>query len=118
MILDTGVFVLAERMPRRAQVMLRRFRDEPLLTNEAVMAQVWRNPPRQVQLHRFLSLFDVQIEPLTNGKEIGVLLAKAGKSDVVDASVAHMAITRNDIVLTADPVDIRAMGAAALTLGP
>lgn len=118
MILDAGVFVLAERNPNLCAAVLKRIRWGRLLTNEAVMAQVWRDPPRQVRLSRFLDDFDVEVEPLANGKAIGALLARAETSDVVDASVAFMAIAREDFVLTSDPKDMEALGAKAVSISP
>ncbi len=116
MILDAGVFILAERNPARCAALLERLIDEPFRTNEAVMGQVWRNPPRQVLVTRFLAGNDVDVEPLTDGKAIGVLLSKAQTSDVVDGSVALMAITGDDIVLTSDPEDLGVLGATTVSI--
>lgn len=46
-----------------------------------------------------------------------MLLSKAGTSDVVDASVALMAIAGNDIVLTSDPEDLGVLGATSVSIG-
>lgn len=117
MILDAGMFILAERNPRRCAALLERLVNEPFHTNEAVMGQVWRNPSRQVLVSRFVGGNDVGVEPLSDGKVIGVLLSRAGTADVVDASVALMAITGDDVVLTSDPNDLRLLGATTVDIG-
>ena len=117
MILDAGVFILAERNPSRLAALLEEFLDEPLLTNEAVMAQVWRQPATQVLVTRFLDEHQVDVEPLANGRAIGRLLGHCGASDVVDGSVALMGLAYNDVVLTSDPGDLTSMGATVVNLG-
>jgi hypothetical protein len=114
MILDAGVFMLAERQPSRLAALLRRIENEPLRTNEAVLAQIWRDPKRQVAVRRLVDRCHVQA--LRNGSAIGVLLAASGTSDVVDGSVALMALTFNEPVLTSDPDDMKALGTEAVPL--
>jgi hypothetical protein len=114
MILDAGVFVLAEHQPSRLAALLRRLGDEPLRTNEAVLAQVWRDPKRQVVLGRLAKRCTV--EALSDGRAVGVLLGASGTSDVVDGSIALMALTFNEPVLTSDPVDMDALGATPIEL--
>ena len=116
MILDADVFILAERNPARLAALLERLNDEVLRTNEGVMGQVWRKPAEQVRLSRFLDLADVEVEPLEDGEAIGVLLARADPTDVVDASVALMAIADRDVVLTGDAQILAALGAVAVAL--
>ena len=116
MILDAGVLILAERNPRRAAALLERLTDETLSTSEAVMAQVWRNPPRQVRLTRFLAEWQVEVEPLTDGRAVGVLLGQAGTSDVVDAAIALLAVSRSALVLTSDPDDLAVLGATVVSI--
>ncbi len=114
MILDAGVFILAEQKPARLAALLRRLPDEPLRTNEAVLAQVWRQPVRQVAVGRLADRCTV--DKLSEGKAIGVLLAASGSSDVVDGSVALMGFTFNEPVLTSDPQDLGQLGAMTVAI--
>ena len=116
MILDAEVFYLAERNPRRLAALLTELTDEDFATNEAVMAQVWRNPPRQVPITRLLASLGVEVLPLADGRSIGVLLAQTETTDVVDASIALLARSWNQPVLTSDPNDLQALGAITITL--
>ena len=72
-----------------------------------VLAQVWRGSRRQAGLARMLR--HCRVESLEEGmaKQVGVVLQKAEKSDVVDASVVVSAIGRGDTVVTSDPRDIQ-----------
>lgn len=116
MILDAGVFLLAERNPRRLAALLQEIGDAEFATNEGVMAQVWRNPARQVTLTRVLAELDVEVLPLTDGRAIGRLLAESDTSDVIDASLAVLARSRRQPVMTSDPNDISRLGAVAVSL--
>jgi predicted nucleic acid-binding protein len=72
----------------------------------AALAQAWRDP-RQARLARLVNA--CSIEPLDEplAKTAGELCAKAGASDVIDASVVASAARRGDPVLTTDPDDLR-----------
>jgi hypothetical protein len=79
------------------------------------VARVWRGGNgRQVPLARLLA--SVEVTPVDDhlGRRAGLLLARAGTSGVVDASVARLAQDGDD-VLTSDPSDLldlaRASGA-------
>jgi len=112
MILDSGFFILAERNPSRCAALLKRLPNEVLRTNEAVLAQVWRNPKTQVAITRILDGENIEVETLSDGKAIGVLLSQTKQSDVVDASIALMSLTLNEVVLTSDPQDLQNYGVA------
>ena len=116
MILDAGVFYLAEQNPRRLAALLQELPESEFATNEGVMAQVWRDPTRQVLISRMLSGLDVEVEPLTNGQAIGVLLGRTETTDVIDASIAVMAQSRQQPVLTTDPGDLTILGAIVVAL--
>ncbi|MEZ5410349.1 MAG: hypothetical protein R2761_20125 [Acidimicrobiales bacterium] len=75
------------------------------------MAQVLRDPGRQVALTR--ALRSVQEDPLDGeaARAIGRLLARTGTADVVDAHVALLA-RAGDEIITSDPDDL-----ARLTAG-
>jgi hypothetical protein len=76
------------------------------LTNGAVIAQVWRGGNgRQVPVARLLD--SVEVVPVDDvlGKRAGMLLARTGAVDAIDASVVCLAQDGDDI-LTSDPGDL------------
>ena len=106
-IFDAGVFIALEDPARRrvivALVELMRSEGVAPVTNDAVLAQVWREPARQVPLTRLLKTMTVY--PFGDPRAIGVRCARAGTSDVVDASLAVLADQLGMSVLTSDPDD-------------
>ncbi len=116
MILDAGVFHLAERNPRRLAALLQELPAAEFVTNEAAMAQVWRDPAKQVPVTRLLAGLDVEVTGLTEGRAIGILLGQATSTDVVAASLAVLARSRSQPVLTSDPHDLANLGAAVVSL--
>jgi len=109
-VLDAGALIAIERRDRVVGAMLRRLQQEgrPLVTSGAVVAQVWRNDPRQALLARVLT--GVRIDGLDGsaGRRVGTLLAHVGTSDVVDGHVAHLVVD-GGAVLTSDPGDLGAL---------
>ena len=106
-ILDSGALVALDRRDRRVGAMLRVYQQAgvPVLTSNAVVAQVWRDGARQANLARILR--GVGTKPIDNDcdKVIGALLGSAVTSDVVDGHVALLAGSE-DSVLTSDPDDL------------
>ena len=86
-----------------------RRRSGEVLIPAPVVAQVIRNPARQVILSRFLQQRHVQIVPLRaeDSFVIGELLGRTRTSDVVDAHVVLCAQRAGHTVVTSDPTDIR-----------
>ena len=80
--------------------------DVEALTSSAAVAQAWRDPSRQARLARALSGFSEQPLDAACARRCGLLLARAGSSDIVDAAVA-LAASHGDTVLTSDPSDIQ-----------
>jgi hypothetical protein len=77
------------------------------------VAQVWRGGTgRQAPLARLLAGTDVTAVDDMLGRRAGVLLARSGQSDAVDATVVCLAGDGDDI-LTSDPGDLRALAEAA-----
>ena len=107
MILDTGFLVAVDRGDLRAKTFLERAEQErrTLHTTEPVIAQAWREGARQAILARFLH--GVTTHPLSNGRLVGELLAKAQTSDVVDAHLALSAHQHGLDIVTGDPDDLR-----------
>ena len=76
-----------------------------------VVAQVWRGSPRQHAVLRLVRAQTVRVEPLTEevAVQLGLLLAKSGGADVVDAHVALLARLLRATVVTSDPDDLAAL---------
>ncbi|MGH3787417.1 MAG: PIN domain-containing protein [Pseudonocardiaceae bacterium] len=76
-----------------------------------VVAQTWRGAARQRATVRLLRARAVHIDPLSEdvAYRLGLLLAKSGTSDVVDAHVALLARRLRATVLTSDPDDLTAL---------
>lgn len=117
--LDAGALLGVERQSARMKALLdlARQHDRPLRVPAPVLAQVWRGGPRSALVARLLRTPDVAVVPLDEGRAraAGVLLANTSTSDVVDAAVVICAREHEDIVITSDPDDLRALD-AGLTL--
>jgi hypothetical protein len=107
LVLDSGVFVAVDRGDRdvAADLSVAQAANVPLLTSASVVAQVWRDGPRQARLARLLSSVEVHGLSPDDAKELGLLLGANAMADVVDAHVASLA-RAGDQVLTSDPDDI------------
>jgi hypothetical protein len=115
LILDAGAFLAVERGDRAILALVKRERmaGRTPVTSGGVVAQVWRGGQgRQVQVARLLA--GTGVEPVDDilGRRAGVLLARSGQSDAIDASVVCLAADGDDI-LTSDPGDLRVLAEAA-----
>lgn len=111
LVLDAGALVALERRDRAMMTRLKRALldgDRPV-THGGVVGQVWRGGSgRQAPLAGALQ--QIRVEPLDEalGRRAGVLLARAGMRDAVDAAVAALSAD-GDLVATSDPDDIGAL---------
>jgi len=115
LILDAGAFVAAERGDRDLVALVKRERlaGRVPVTGGGVVAQVWRGGQgKQAPLARLLA--GVEVAPIDGrlGRRAGMLLARSGQSDAIDASVVGLAGDGDDI-LTSDPGDLRSLAEAA-----
>lgn len=115
LVLDAGAFLAVERGDRDVVALVKRERlaARVPVTSGGVVAQVWRGGHgRQVPLARLLA--GVGVIPVDDalGRRAGVLLARSGQSDPVDATVVCLASDGDDI-LTSDPGDLRGLAEAA-----
>jgi hypothetical protein len=117
LILDAGAFIAVERGSKSVAALVKRERNQGRapLTNGGVVAQVWRGGNgRQAPVAKLMA--SVEVIPVDDhlGRRAGLLLARTGTSDAVDASVICLAQDGDDI-LTSDPADLldlaRASGA-------
>ncbi len=106
MILDAGFLISVDRGEEPARVLLTALQRHriALHTTDPVVAQVWRSSARQARLAAFLGT--VEIHPFDDGRAVGLLLARSGTNDVVDAHLVVLAIRLGDGILTGDPSDL------------
>ncbi len=72
-----------------------------------VLAQAWRGGgSRQAQLSRLLAGCAIEVFDEDTAREVGLALAVAKTSDIVDAAVVTRALGREDAVVTSDPDDL------------
>jgi predicted nucleic acid-binding protein len=106
-VLDAGGLIAIERADRRIVRLLELA--EEVHVPGAVVAQVWRNPARQVRLVRMLAAESVTLVPLDGmeARAVGQLCGATGNADVADASVALVGRRTGGVVVTSDPDDLR-----------
>jgi hypothetical protein len=115
LVLDAGALVAVDRGDRSMAARLRIAAQHgfELRTNAMVIAQVWRDARgRQAQLAQLLQAVDVRPVSRTDGERAGLLLAAAGTSDPVDATVVLLA-RAGDRIITSDVGDLSRLASAA-----
>jgi predicted nucleic acid-binding protein len=116
--LDCGALVALERRDPSAIALLEaaRRRRQRVTVPAPVLAEWWRDDPRQRYIQTFLT-----IEPTTESiaKQAGVALGRLREGDgpkrrvsAVDAIVMASAATRGEIVYTSDARDLRRLQAS------
>lgn len=112
---DTGALIAADRSERRMWARHRALlaRREVPTVPAPVVAQSWRGSPRQAQLARFLAGCHVETLDEDRARSAGTLAAQGATSDVVDACVVDGALRRQDMIVSSDPGDLRAIASAA-----
>lgn len=115
MILDAGFLISVDRSENLAHAFLAAAdRSGTVLhTTQPVVAQVWRDSPRQARLAAFLNA--ITVHPFDDGRPVGRLLAQARTADVVDAHLVICAVQLGHDILTGDPDDIATL---ATVFGP
>ena len=115
LVLDAGAFVAVERSDREVVALIKRERlaGRAPVSHGGVVAQVWRGGTgRQVPVARLLAGVDVAALDDGLGRQAGMLLARTGMSDAIDAAVVCLASDGDDI-LTSDAGDLQALAQAA-----
>jgi hypothetical protein len=108
LVLDAGAFVAVERGDRDVVALIKRERlaDRVPVSHGGVVAQVWRGGTgRQVPVARLLAGVDIAALDDGLGRRAGMLLARSGLADAIDAAVMCLAEDGDDI-LTSDPGDL------------
>lgn len=113
MIFDAGVFIALENPSQRRIILalVRKMQEEGVLptTNEAALAQAWREPSKQVPMAMLVK--STKVYPFGDPRVIGQRCADSGTSDVVDASLAVLADQLGMKILTTDVDDMHRLGA-------
>ncbi|MEC3952490.1 PIN domain-containing protein [Nocardia sp. CDC153] len=113
-VLDSGGLIGLEKDNARAVAIVRQAlaRKLEVVIPATVLAQCWRNSPRQHAVSRLLKADAVRVADLTQAQAlaIGSLLAVSGTADVVDAHVVVLARSLHaTLVVTSDPDDLTAL---------
>lgn len=114
LVLDAAALVAVERgEPRAIALLLAASRSGvPVRTSAAVVAQVWRDPARQVRLVRALRGIDQVPLDALRATRVGELLRATKTTDVVDGAVVELTADGDDVV-TADVEDLARLSRAA-----
>jgi hypothetical protein len=115
LLLDTGALIALERndrsMWRRMKAAL--LRNEVAVTHGGVVGQAWRGRgSRSALLSLAIASVDVRAIDESLGKHSGELLARARKSDVIDAALVLLSAD-GDTIATSDPDDLKSLAQAA-----
>ena len=115
LVLDAGAFVAVERNERDVVALIKRERlaGRTPVSHGGVVAQVWHGGTgRQVPVARLLAGVDIIALDDGLGRQAGMLLARSGMGDAIDAAVVCLASDGDDI-LTSDAGDLQALAQAA-----
>lgn len=110
-VFDAGGLIALERNDRRVFSILATALEngDRIVVPATALAQVIRNPAKQVRLWRMIQHDGTEIIPLdgSHAQAVGVLLAQTGTSDIADAHVVICARRAGHAVITSDPLDLR-----------
>lgn len=110
-VFDAGGLIALERNDRRVFAILDTALEDGdrILVPATALAQVIRNPARQVRLWRMIQFDKTEVIPLdgSHAQAVGALLARTGTSDIADAHVVICAETEGYAVITSDPLDLK-----------
>ncbi len=108
---DAGGLIALERGDRRVDSIVRTALagGDLIVVPATALAQVIRNPARQVRLWRMVQHDQTGVVPLDafHAQAVGLLLANRGTSDSADAHVVVCAQKAGFAVITSDPLDLR-----------
>lgn len=111
---DAGGLIALDRNDRRVLVLLARARERGMrITIPATaLAQVMRNPAKQARLSRLIRQMDTDLITLDgpDATSVGLLLARTGTADIVDAHVVICARRAKQAIVTSDADDLRRIG--------
>ena len=109
-VLDAGALIAFERGDARMRALLRAALDADARTviPAGVLAQVWRDPLKQVALGALSRATTTEVVSLDQvlAEAAGALCGKRRTSDVIDASVVLTARRERAVVVTSDVEDL------------
>ena len=110
-VLDSGALIAFERGNGKLRALLREAlkSKSKLVVPAGVLAQVWRDGPRQVLLRGLLNGPTTAVVALdqTLAEASGTLCGRTRTSDIVDASVVLTAKRERAVVVTSDVEDLK-----------
>ena len=110
-VLDSGALIALERGDARMRALCREALGvgARVVVPSAVIAQVMRRPAQQVVIRALLDGPTTEIPVLDRllAEAAGVLCARTGTADVVDATVVLVARRERAAVVSRDPKDLR-----------
>jgi hypothetical protein len=114
LVLDAGAFIAFERGDRRVASLLKRalLASQRPRTHGGVVGQIWRAGARQARTARLLQAVEVAALDLDLGRRAGLLLARARRTDAVDAALVLLA-RDGDWMVTSDAAGLAPLAEAA-----
>lgn len=107
---DAGGLIALDRDDRRVIALLARAaeRNMRITIPATALAQALRHPARQVRLSRLIRQAGTDLVPLDgpNATAVGLMLARTGTADIVDAHVVVCAQRAGQAVVTSDRDDL------------
>jgi predicted nucleic acid-binding protein len=115
-VFDAGGLIALERNDRRVFSILDTALEDGdrIIVPATALAQVIRNPARQVRLWRMIQFDKTEVIPLdgSQAQAVGALLARTSTSDITDAHVVICAQTAGYAIVTSDPIDLKRLDPA------
>ena len=115
-VFDAGGLIALERNDRRVFSILDTALEDGdrIIVPATALAQVIRNPARQVRLWRMIQFDKTEVIPLdgSQAQAVGALLARTSTSDITDAHVVICAQTAGYAIITSDPLDLKRLDPA------
>ena len=110
-VFDAGGLIALERNDRRVLLTLDAAlkEDGRIIVPATALAQVIRNPARQVRLWRMIQFERTEVMPLdgSHAQAVGALLGQTATTDIADAHVVICAQIAGHAVVTSDPLDLK-----------
>lgn len=115
-VFDAGGLIALERNDRRVFSILDTALEDGdrIIVPATALAQVIRNPARQVRLWRMIQFDKTEVIPLDglHAQAVGALLARTSTSDITDAHVVICAQLAGYAIITSDPLDLKRLDPA------
>jgi predicted nucleic acid-binding protein len=115
-VFDAGGLIALERNDRRVFSILDTVLEDGdrIIVPATALAQVIRNPARQVRLWRMIQFDKTEVVPLdaSQAQAVGALLARTNTSDITDAHVVICAQAAGYAILTSNPLDLKRLDPA------